>query len=104
MHSIFLQYSGGGLFGDPLTMMLLSAGLFVVYFLILRPGQKKAKEAKAFVDALQPGSKVITSGGIHGKVVKVDDNVVTLQIASNTQIKIEKSSISGDLSATIKED
>lgn len=71
----------------------------IFYFLLIRPQQKKAKEHKALLDAMKKGDNVITAGGVHGKVIAVDDTIVTLEIANNVNIKITKSYI-----AAIKKD
>ena len=72
----------------PLVFMF---GIF--YFLLIRPQQKKAKEHKALLDAMKKGDNVITAGGVHGKITSVDDDIVTLEIANNVNIKIAKSYI-----------
>lgn len=70
--------------------------IFVVfYFLLIRPQQKRAKEHKAMVEDLKRGDKVITSGGIVGKVSKVvNDNEVEVEIARDVKVKIVRSTIS----------
>jgi preprotein translocase subunit YajC len=65
----------------------------IFYFLLIRPQQKKAKEHKALLDAMKKGDNVITAGGVHGKITSVDDDIVTLEIANNVNIKIAKSYI-----------
>ena len=60
---------------------------------MIRPQQKRQKETKKFRDSLTKGSKVITAGGIHGRIVELGDTVVTLEIASGVKIRIEKSMI-----------
>ena len=65
----------------------------IFYFLLIRPQQKKAKEHKALLDAMKKGDNVITAGGVHGKINSVDDEIVTLEIANNVNIKITKSYI-----------
>jgi preprotein translocase subunit YajC len=62
----------------------------IFYLLLIRPQQKKAKEHKALLEALKKGDQVVTAGGIHGKINAVDDNIVTLEIASGVNIKINK--------------
>lgn len=69
----------------PLVIMF---GIF--YFLLIRPQQKKAKEHKALLDALKKGDQVVTAGGMHGKITSVDDNVVTIEVANNVNIKFNK--------------
>jgi preprotein translocase subunit YajC len=65
----------------------------IFYFMLIRPQQKKAKEHKALLDAMKKGDNVITAGGVHGKITSVDDDIVTLEIANNVNIKIAKSYI-----------
>jgi len=68
--------------------------IFVLfYFMLLRPQMKRAKEQKSMIDALQKGDEVITAGGTLGKVVKVTDNFVTVEIAENTTVHVQKSAI-----------
>jgi len=62
----------------------------IFYLLLIRPQQKKAKEHKALLESLQKGDQVITAGGIHGKITSVDENLVTLEIATGVNIKINK--------------
>lgn len=77
--------------GNPSAMIFsLVAMVAIFYFLIIRPQQKKAKEHRAFVDALKRGDQVLTAGGIHGKIVAIEDKVVTLEIATGVNIKINK--------------
>lgn len=71
----------------------------IFYFLLIRPQQKKAKEHKALLEAMKKGDNVITAGGVHGKVTAVENDLVTLEIANNVNIKITKSYI-----AAIKKD
>lgn len=72
----------------PLVLMF---GIF--YFLLIRPQQKKAKEHRAMMEALKKGDQVVTAGGIHGKITSVDDAVVTMEIASGVNIKVNKGHI-----------
>lgn len=77
---------GGGI--APILMMVVFIAIF--YFLLIRPQQKKAKEHQAMVTKLSSGDEVVTSGGILGKIVEVGDAFVTLEIAPNVQIKVQK--------------
>ena len=65
----------------------------IFYFLLIRPQQKKAKEHKALLDALKKGDKVVTAGGMHGKVTAVEESVVTLEVANGVNIKFNKGHI-----------
>jgi preprotein translocase subunit YajC len=85
------QSAGGGAPGGgiaPILMMVVFIAIF--YFLLIRPQQKKAKEHQAMVTKLSAGDEVVTSGGILGKIVEVGDAFVTLEIAPNVQIKVQK--------------
>lgn len=70
--------------------------IFVVfYFLLIRPQQKKAKEHQNYLSNLKKGDKVITGGGIHGQITGITDSIVTLEIADNVRIKVNRASIMG---------
>jgi preprotein translocase subunit YajC len=72
-----------------------------MYFLLIRPQQKKMKEHRALVEALRRGDQVVTSGGILGKVVKVmEDGVVEVEIAEGVKVKMIKSTITSVVSKT----
>lgn len=95
--TIVLQAQQGG------SSFLIMMGLMfiVMYFFMIRPQQKKVKAQKLFVDALQKGDKVITNSGIHGKIVSIDNNIVVID-SEGTRLKMEKSSVSSDLSLALK--
>jgi preprotein translocase subunit YajC len=78
--------------------MLFLGGLFVVfYFLAIRPQRKRQKEHAEMVSALAKGDEVVTSSGILGKVIKVEDDFVVLQVADNVELKFQKASVSAVL-------
>jgi preprotein translocase subunit YajC len=81
---------GGGAQSALASIVPLILMFAIFYFLLIRPQQKKAKEHKALLDALKKGDQVKTAGGIHGKVSAINDNVVTLEIASGVNVKIDK--------------
>lgn len=86
-----------GLFGDPSMLMILSI-LLVFYFFMIRPQMTKAKKERAFKESITKGAKVVTNGGIHGKITDIDENTIDLEVAPNFRIKMEKSAISMDAS------
>ncbi len=91
----FAQTAGtagaGAAFGQFLPLILIFA---IMYFLLIRPQQKKMRDLKAMVDALRRGDQVLTQGGIVGKVTKVgDDNMIEVEIATGVNVKIVKSTI-----------
>ena len=80
--------------GGNLTSFLPLVLMFVVmYFLMIRPQQKRAKEQRAMMDALAKGDEVVTAGGMLGRVVKVVDAYVTIEVATGTEVTVQKSSI-----------
>ncbi len=91
----FAQASGGG--GLGLTNLLPLILIFVImYFLLIRPQQKKVKEHKAMVTALKKGDTVVTQGGVIGRITKVRDNEneIEVEISPNVVVKVVKSTIS----------
>jgi preprotein translocase subunit YajC len=76
----------------------------VIYFLLIRPQQQKAKEHRAMLDNLKKNDDVITSGGLYGKVVALADDVVTLEIAPNVRVRVSRPQINTVLSAARTEE
>ena len=80
---------------DPIMSFLPLILIFVVfYFLLIRPQQKRAKEHKALLSALRRGDTVVTMAGLIGKVAKVQDNEVLLEIAEGVRVRVLKSTVS----------
>ena len=93
--SAYAQATGAASQGDTLLTFLPMIAIFVVfYFLLIRPQQKKQKEARAMLDALEKGNEVVTAGGILGRIVKIDEQYVTVEIAPNTQMVVQRGAIS----------
>jgi preprotein translocase subunit YajC len=91
MKAIVLQAQGGG-FGP----LLLMGGMFIImYFFMIRPQMKKMKEAKKYQEAIAVGDKVVTVGGIHGKVVEVGDTDLVIALDQG-RMRIEKAALSAD--------
>jgi preprotein translocase subunit YajC len=85
---------GSGAQGGGMESLLLIVLMFVVlYFLILRPQMKRAKEHRQLVEALQKGDEVITAGGVLGRISKLNENYVTLEIADNVEIQVQRPSV-----------
>jgi len=80
--------------GNSWSGIIMLVLIFVVfYFFLIRPQSKRQKELRKFQDSLVSGKRVVTSGGIYGKVREVKDNVVILEIADNVRIKVNKSMV-----------
>jgi preprotein translocase subunit YajC len=88
---------------DLMSFLPLVVIFVLFYFMIIRPQMKQAKEQRNMIAALQKGDEVVTSGGIVGKVTKVTDAFVTVEIAANTEITVQKGAIQSALpKGTIK--
>lgn len=79
-----------GGFMQILPMILM---FVVLWFLMIRPQMKKAKEHKALIAALQKGDEVVTGGGLVGRITKTDDNYITLEIAEGTEVVVQKAAV-----------
>ena len=78
---------------DLMSMLPIILMFIVLYFVMIRPQMKRAKEHKTMVDALQKGDEVVAAGGVLGKVTKVADNYVTLEIADKVEIKVQRPAV-----------
>jgi preprotein translocase subunit YajC len=80
--------------GNPIQFWIMIGLMIVVfYFFIIRPQNKRQKEIKKFQESIQPGTEVVTSGGILGKVREIKDKYFVIEIADNVRIKVEKASV-----------
>jgi preprotein translocase subunit YajC len=78
---------------DIMSMLPIILMFVVLYFVMIRPQMKRAKEQKAMVDALQKGDEVVAAGGVLGRITKVTDNYVTLEIADKIEIKVQRPAV-----------
>ena len=76
-----------------MSLLMMVALIAIFYFFMIAPQQKKQKKINAFRDSLKNGDKVITAGGIYGRIREIKDNTVILEIADGVRIKIDKNSI-----------
>ena len=90
---VILQNQQGG---GAMQLVFLAAIVVVFYFFMIRPQMKKQKTEREFRTSLQKGAKVVTIGGIHGRIIEVNDTTFILEIDNNVKIKIEKSAISAE--------
>lgn len=93
--TILLQEGGGeesgGFNGG--TLLMYGAIIVIMYFFMLRPQIKKSKEARKFRESLAVGDKIVTAGGIHGKITDIEDNTVIISTEGGGKLKVEKSSV-----------
>jgi len=88
------QAPGGAAPGGGMESMILIALMFaVLYFLMIRPQMKRAKEHKTMIDALQKGDEVVTSGGVLGRISKINENYVTLEVTDKFEILVQRSAV-----------
>jgi len=96
MLNIILQASapGGGGMGSSLVFLLLI--IVVFYFFMIRPQTKKAKMERDFRESLQKGAKIVTIGGIHGRILEVNDKTFMVEIDTNVKVRLEKSAVAAE--------
>jgi preprotein translocase subunit YajC len=94
---LMAQPTGGTGTSNPLISFLPLILVFVVfYFFMIRPQMKKQKELNNYRNALAKGDKVVTTGGIYGRVVEVKDNIVMMDVGGDVKLKIDKSAVLKD--------
>ena len=93
----------GGLFGGGTTTLIFMGMIILVFWMFfIRPQTKKQKEQKKFIEQMQKGTKVVTIAGIHGTVNKInEDGTIQLEVSPGSYIKMEKASISMEMTAAI---
>jgi preprotein translocase subunit YajC len=87
---------GGGPFGTLIPLIIM---FVIFYFLLIRPQQKKTKEHREMVQNLKKGDRIITSGGIHGRITGMDEGTVTVEIADRVRIKVTRGNVAAKVSA-----
>ncbi len=94
LNLLLMAPASGGEESSPysgIIMMVLLVGVF--YFFFIRPQQKKAKETKLFREAMNKGDKIVTIGGIHGKVIEITDTTVTIETEGQGRLKLNKDAV-----------
>ena len=98
MLNIILMMQPEGQDANPLMSFLpLILIVVVFYFFMIRPQMKRQKETRQFREGLRKGDKVVTTGGIYGKIVSVQETTINLEIAKDVQIKVDKNGIVKDM-------
>jgi preprotein translocase subunit YajC len=93
MNNILLQAAAPAEGNGWSSILMIVLMFVVIYFFMIRPQQKRQKEIKKFRESIKTGDKVITAGGIYGKVKDVKETTITLEIADNVRITIDKNSV-----------
>jgi preprotein translocase subunit YajC len=92
--TILLQAGGTGMFGDLTKFLPMILIVVVFYFFMIRPQIKKQKEQKKYVNELKKGDKIITTSGMHGKIIDVADTTFLIETEGGHKIRYDKSAIS----------
>lgn len=90
----FAQATGSTSSSDLMAFLPMVAIFVVFYFLLIRPQQKRSKETKAMLSALQKGDEIVTAGGIVGRITKLTDAYATVEVANNVEMTVQRSAIS----------
>lgn len=90
---LMTQEGEGGGFGAFLPLILI---IVVFYFFFIRPQMKKQKDARKYRESLKKGDKIITIGGIHGKITEVQEKTFTVEVAPEIRFRVEKSAVAMD--------
>lgn len=99
MNYLLMAPPANGAESNPLMSFLPMILIIVVfYFFMIRPQMKRQKELATFRNSIAKGDKVVTTGGIYGKIVDIKDNTVLLQVDDNVKIRVDKSAIVKDMS------
>jgi preprotein translocase subunit YajC len=85
--------AAGGDAGGLMTFLPIILMFGILYFLMIRPQMKRAKEQKAMVEALQKGDEVVTAGGVVGRISKLGEQYLTLEIAPNIEVVVQRSAV-----------
>lgn len=93
INQAWAQGAGASPGGGMESMLLIVLMFVVLYFLMIRPQMKRAKEHKAMIDALQKGDEVVTTGGVLGRISRLNENYVTLEIAANVEVQVQRPSV-----------
>ncbi len=98
MTGILLQAAGGSSWSSIIPMVLI---IVVFYFFMILPQTKKAKAQKKFRENIKVGDKIVTIGGIHGKIAEIADTTIMITVENGVKLKVEKNAISVDSSTLL---
>lgn len=95
---------GGSNSGSSMQSLFFLVAIFAVfYFFMIRPQMKKTKEQKKFRENLEKGQKIVTIGGIHGKIIEIQETTAIIEVEGQNRLKIEKSAIALDSSSQLQD-
>lgn len=103
MHILLMAPQEGGEGGGLISFLPLVLIILVFYLFFIRPQMKRTKEQRKFREALKKGDKVVTIGGVHGKVIEVAETTITLEVSPQVRMTFEKSAIAMDKQSQLGE-
>ncbi len=103
MSVLLMAPPAGGQGGGIMSFLPLVLIIVVFYFFMIRPQMKKQKEGKKFLENIKKGDKIVTIGGIFGKILEVNDNSYLIEVEGGNKLKILKTAISQENSATLNQ-
>jgi preprotein translocase subunit YajC len=83
------------------SLIMMGAIILVFYFFMIRPQMKKQKDQKKFADELKKGDKIITTAGLHGRIVEVADTTIVIEVESGTKMRFDKTAVSLEASKAL---
>ena len=98
---LFMPPAEGGEGSGIMTFLPLILIVLVFYLFFIRPQMKKTKDQKKFREGLKKGDKIVTIGGIHGKIVEVQDSTFTIEVEGQNKLRVEKSAVAMDNTSQI---
>jgi preprotein translocase subunit YajC len=93
MNQAWAQGAGASPGGGMESILLIVLMFVVLYFLMIRPQMKRAKEHKGMIEALQKGDEVVTAGGVLGRISKINEHYLTVEVAPNVEIQMQRPSV-----------
>ncbi len=94
----YAEAAPAGQQGDPLSSLIFFGGFILIfYFILIRPQQKRAKEHRNLVANLAKGDEIVTTGGLLGKVIEVGDDFLTVELADNVTVRMQKQAVASVL-------
>ena len=94
---LFLQAGGAG----SMNLIFLGAMILIFWLFLIRPQAKKQREQKAFMESLSQNDQVVTASGMLGRISKIEDEIITLEVASKSYIRVTKNAISKEMTDAI---
>jgi len=98
---LFMPSSEGSESGGLMSFLPLVLIVLVFYLFFIRPQMKKSKDQRKFREAIKKGDKIITIGGIHGKIIEVQEKTFTIEVEGQNRLRVEKSAVAMDSSSQI---